>query len=183
MRHIAANLAVYLIALLLAGGAAAFGFTRSRQLVVVSEQALLTLHDPAAVREFEWAELGAAGYERNCSACHLADGSGWDQYQALRVAAQLAAAPGGRDYLVDLHLRGLATERWRAPMPRMNHLTDVELAAILNHVVSRFGGGAARAVRPFVPQEVAARRGRDGGPISEGAAPPAAGRAGNRLPR
>lgn len=165
MRHIAANLAVYLIALLLAGGAAAFGFTRSRQLVVVSERTLLALHDPATARGFEWAELGATGYERNCSACHLADGSGWDQYPALHVAAPLASAPDGREHLIDLHLRGLATARWRAPMPRMNHLTDVELAAILNHVVSRFGGAAGRGARPFVPQEIAARRGGGDSPI------------------
>ena len=160
MRHLIAHLAVYIIAMVLVGGAAAFGVVRSRQLVVVDERTLLGRHEPADAREFDWAELGAYGYERNCANCHLADGRGWDQYPQLREAAGTFRAEAGRAYLIDLHLYGLASDRWRAPMPRMDHITDAELAAILNHVVTRFGGADAVVDTLFQPADIAARRGQ-----------------------
>ena len=73
----------------------------------------------------------------------------------------LYARPGGRDYLVDLHLYGPASDRWRAPMPRMPHLGDVELAAIVNHVLTHYGNAPLVGDAPLVtPAEIAARRGR-----------------------
>lgn len=164
MRHLIANLAVYIIAAVLVGGAAVFGTVRSRQLVIVNEATLLGRHEPATAREFDWAELGAYGYERNCANCHLADGSGWDEYPALHGAAAGFRVEAGRAYLIDLHLYGLATDRAQAPMPRMDHVTDAELAAILNHVVTRFGGADAVADRLFQPADIAARRGQGIGP-------------------
>ena len=164
MRHLIAHLAVYIIALLLVGGAAAFGTIRSRQLVVVDEATLLGRHEPAVAREFDWAELGAYGYERNCANCHVADGSGWDQYPPLHDAAREFRTEAARAFLIDLHLYGVAGDRWRAPMPRMDHVTDAELAAILNHVIVRFGGADAAADRLFQPADIAARRGQRLGP-------------------
>lgn len=164
MRHLIANLAVYIIAIVLIGGAAAFGSIRSRQLVVIDESTLLSRHEPAIAREFDWAELGAYGYERNCANCHAADGNGRDQYPPLHPAAASYRGDAGRAYLIDLHLYGLASDQWRAPMPRMDHVSDAELAAIVNHVVTRFGGADPAADGLFQPADIAARRGQGVGP-------------------
>lgn len=166
MRHLIANLAVYVIALMLVGGAAVFGAVRSQQLVVVDEATLLSRHEPATAREFEWADVGAYGYRRNCTNCHAADGSGWDQYPPLQDAASAFRDEKVRAYLVELHLRGLATDRWRALMPAMSHLTDAELAAILNHVVVRFGGADPARDTLYQPSEVRALRGRERSPVA-----------------
>ncbi|MBA3890415.1 MAG: cytochrome c [Gemmatimonadaceae bacterium] len=164
MRHVIAHTAVYVIATLLVGGAAAFGTVRSRQLVIVDEAMLLSRHEPATAHEFEWGDLGAYGYARNCANCHSPDGTGWDQYPPLRPIAVTFPAEAARAYLIDLHLYGLSSARWRAPMPRMHHVTDAELAAILNHVVVRFGGADAAGDRLFQPADIAARRGQGIGP-------------------
>ena len=161
MRHFLANVTTYGIALLLIGGAALFAWARSAQLTVTNEAAVLAAYAPATDTEFRWQTLGAESYTRNCSTCHLRDGSGWDQYPPLDRTAALAATPAGRDYLADLHLYGLATGRWRAPMPPMGHLRDLEMAAVINHVLTRFGTVPADdRARLYRPDDIAARRGQ-----------------------
>src|SRR5690606_35659703 len=96
MRHFLANVATYGIAGLLVVGAALFAWARSSQLTVTDEVAVLAQYEPHPSGEFRWQDLGARSYERNCSTCHLRDGSGWDQYPPLDHTRTLAAADGGR---------------------------------------------------------------------------------------
>lgn len=162
MRHFLVNLATYTIAALIALGAALFAWVRSAQLVVSEEATVLARHAPAEAHGFEWQALGAGSYVRNCAACHGRDGGGWDQYPGVGHTARLFAAPGGRDYVVDLHLYGLASPRWRVPMPPMGHMNDVELAAVLNHVLTHYGNERALApdAQLYLPADIAARRGQ-----------------------
>lgn len=162
VRHLLANLVLYGLATLLLAGAALFAFARSEQLVLSDEAALLARWAPAAEREFQWEELGDAAYLRNCMNCHGRDGEGWDQYPGLSHVAALFAAPGGRDYLIDLHLYGLTSNRWRAAMPSMGHMHDIALAAVLNRTLASFGNvhGFPADALLYLPEDVAGRRGQ-----------------------
>lgn len=162
MRHFLAHIATYLIILFLLGAAALFGWGRSAQVVLTDEATVLARFAPGPGHAFEWRELGERSYFRNCSNCHGADGRGWDEYPGLGHVARLFLAPGGRDYLVDLHLHGLTSRRWGAPMPPMGHLHDTEMAAVLNHVLTHFGNERLipETAVLYVPADIAARRGR-----------------------
>lgn len=162
MRHFIANVATYTIAILLVAGAALFAWMRSAQLVVVNEAAVLAAADPDAARDTDLEQLGQASYRRNCLTCHGRQGDGWDQYPGLGHTARLFNAPGGRDYLVDLHLFGLTSSRWRAPMPPMGHIQDAELAAVLNHVLTRYGNEREPLQYSlYEPADIAERRDAD----------------------
>lgn len=158
MRHALARIVTFGIAGALILGAAIFAWLRSTQLTLTDEATVIERFEPTDIAGFRWAELGQMSYARNCTNCHLADGSGWDQYPAIDVAAVLAVLPGGREYLIDLHLYGVTSRRWGAPMPRMHHLQDAEIAAVLNHVLTAFGMIEDEGVL-FGPEEIAARRG------------------------
>jgi hypothetical protein len=158
MRHFMANLVTYAIAIMLFLGAAVFGWIRSSQYALSDEVTIFARFDPAAVDEPWWAEAGRVGYARNCANCHGMAGGGWDQYPGVHHASVIAATPAGREYLIDLHLYGLTSGRWRAPMPRMAHVGDVELAATLNHIITTYAVAAPPQL--FEPPEIAERRGR-----------------------
>lgn len=166
MRHLLAAIVTYALAGLLVGGAALFAWARTAQVVISDEQTVVARFEPAPAHAFAWRALGAASYERNCANCHGERGRGWDQYPSIRHAAALALPPGGREYLVDLHLYGLASGRGRGvPMPPMGHMPNVELAAVINHVLTTLsdapvGGPPGAGVPLFTPAEVAARRGQ-----------------------
>ncbi|HSJ26137.1 MAG TPA: cytochrome c [Longimicrobiales bacterium] len=157
MRHILANIMTYAVAVLLFSGAAAFAWMRSAQLTIAGEESIIARYQPAEALTFEWHDLGRASYQRNCMNCHRSDGSGWDQYPPVTNAAEFLASPQGRDYLIDLHVYGLTSSRWRAPMPPMGHILDVELAAVINWIATEFGAAADSDL--LVPADVAARRG------------------------
>lgn len=159
MRHLVANIATYTIAALLILGSALFAWMRSSQLVLSDEYATLARYEPTPEHDFEWREVGEHAYASNCRNCHGREGLGWDQYPGLTDTARLFAAPGGREYLVELHLHGLTSPRWGAPMPSMGHLQDVELAAVLNHVLTHFGNTPPTGARLYVPADIAALRG------------------------
>jgi mono/diheme cytochrome c family protein len=158
VRHFLANIVTYAIAALLFIGAAAFAWMRSSQLMLTTEEVVLAQYEPPAELGFPWQRLGESSYERNCSNCHRSDGEGWDQYPAVTTAAGLLVLPGGREYLIDLHLYGLTSDRWGAPMPRMAHLHDVEMAAVINYIATAFG--TASADHLLEPDDIAARRGQ-----------------------
>lgn len=163
MRHFLANIVTYTIAALLFIGSAAFAWMRSSQLLLVNETAVVEQYAPPDDLGFRWRGLGEASYASNCSNCHRGDGSGWDEYPGLQPTGAMLALPGGRDYLIDLMLYGLASERWGAPMPRMPHIHDVEMAAVINYMLEAFGG-IELGDDAILPAEVAARRGRQLGP-------------------
>lgn len=171
MRHFLANIVTYTIAALLFVGAAAFAWMRSSQLVLTTEDRVLAQHEPVTAPGFRWEPLGRSSYERNCSNCHRSDGQGWDQYPPVHAAGPLLGLPGGREFLLDLHLYGLTSERWGAPMPRMSHLGDVELAAVINFIATEYGSATAPLL---LPADVAARRGQRLRPAEVAARRPAA---------
>jgi mono/diheme cytochrome c family protein len=163
MRHFLANIAIYLIALFLFSAAALFGWVRSAQLVVTHEPVILAQFAPRPAYDFEWSELGERAYRRNCENCHGPEGRGWDEYPGLSHTAMLFLAGGGRDYVVDLHLYGLTSRRWGAPMPPMGHLHDIELAAVINHVLTHFGNEQVLDDNAalYEPRDIGQRRGLD----------------------
>ncbi|HUF27715.1 MAG TPA: hypothetical protein VMM18_12135 [Gemmatimonadaceae bacterium] len=160
MRHLIANIVTYTIGALLVVGAALFAWMRSSQVAITDEETIVAAHAPRTEPGFDWEELGRFSYERNCRNCHLADGQGWDQYPSLGLVGTFLADPGGREWLLDLHIYGLASERWRVPMPPMGHVPDVELAAVINHLLHNFGNEPSPAAEDLImPEDVAARRG------------------------
>jgi mono/diheme cytochrome c family protein len=87
----------------------------------------------------------AVEYALHCQGCHLADGRATPgSVPALAGSVGwLVRTPGGRAYLV------------RVPGVAQAPLGDEDLAALLNHVVQRFGGPEARpAFAPYDAEEV-----------------------------
>ena len=172
MRHILANIFTYAIAVGLIGGAALFAWMRSEQLEIADENTVLARYDDDQREPFPWLKLGERSYISNCASCHGRDGKGWDEYPGLGHTAELYRA-AGRDYLVDVHLYGLTSDRFGAPMPPMGHMQDAELAAAINYTLASFGnerhlGGSVRHVhardiserrhKELRPKDVNARR-------------------------
>jgi mono/diheme cytochrome c family protein len=158
MRHFLANVFTYALASLLLIGSAVFAKIRSSQLVISDEASVLASFEDVPASEAAWRELGARTYEANCRHCHGREGRGWDQYPPVVGIDRLVATPRGRAYLIDLHLFGVASPRWRAPMPPMGHLPDVALAAVLDHVLTSFGNAMPAGAPPIAIDEIAARR-------------------------
>ncbi len=163
MRHFLANITIYLIVLFLFGAAALFGWARSAQWVVTTEPNILAQFAPVPTPDFLWPGLGESAYRRNCENCHGPEGRGWDQYPGLDQAAMLFLTPDGRDYLIDVHLYGLTSGRWGAPMPPMGHLHDIELAAVINHLLTHFGNELIldEEAELYQPQDIRQRRGQE----------------------
>jgi mono/diheme cytochrome c family protein len=174
MRHYLANIATVTIATFLIVGAALFAWMRTAQIVIADEATLLGRYAPAAERA-GWLELGQRSYASNCSNCHGRDGTGWDQYPGVGHTSRLFSLPGGREYIIDVHLYGLTSERWRAPMPPMGHINDIELAAVLNYVLTHFGN--QQHLPPdaalYLPEQVGIRRGQGASPRDVNARRPA----------
>lgn len=115
------------------------------------------------------AEDGKAVYDAHCAACHQPDGAG-----ALGLAPPLAgtlgkrmAVPAGRQYLTGIVLSGLAGKLeskgviYEGLMPAWPQLTDGELAAVLNHVLTSFNAADLPAGhQPILAEELAAPRAR-----------------------
>ena len=162
MRHVLANLATYALAIGLAVGAALFAWVRSEQLVIATEADVeaAVLAAPTPEGTFAWYDFGARVYAANCQNCHTADGSGRGMYPPIQNQTVHLGAEGGRGFLVDLVLYGLYTGEYGAPMPPMPELSDAEVAAVTNYVLTRFSEAPPRPDDLFVPGEVAARRGR-----------------------
>lgn len=157
MRHRATNIFTFVLTGLLLLGAVVFAVLRSHQIVISNEGTVLgrfeALEDERAERA-----LGARAYDANCQHCHGARGQGWDQYPGLTNFAALAAAPGGREYTIALHLFGADSDRWRVPMPPMGHMRDIQLAAVINYTLNQFGNQPPPSYAPITPTEIVAMR-------------------------
>jgi mono/diheme cytochrome c family protein len=112
-------------------------------------------------------DAGAALYAANCAACHQANGQG-----VAGVFPPLAAhAPelleADRSYLVNTLLYGLQGPiqvdgaTYNGVTPAWAHLSDMELADILNHTLTAWGnaGLLPEGAALYTPDEVAALRG------------------------
>ncbi|MBC7522332.1 MAG: cytochrome c [Sandarakinorhabdus sp.] len=114
-----------------------------------------------------WPALAAdakATYLVRCSMCHQSAAQGLPgQFPRLAGrSAQIAQTPEGRHYLARVMLWGVygPIEVDGTPinglMPSMASMTDDDLSAVLNHVITQ--GKPAKAARPFKPAEIAAVR-------------------------
>jgi mono/diheme cytochrome c family protein len=109
------------------------------------------------------AEDGAALYMTFCAACHQAAGTGIPSVFPPLVghAATLEAAEGGRRYLAEAVVYGVQGAlvvngtTYDGVMPAWGQLSDVAVAAILNHVLGLDGAGTAA---PYDEAEIAAAR-------------------------
>jgi mono/diheme cytochrome c family protein len=168
MRHWLGNILTLAIVVLLVSGAVGFAWMRSAQVTLSDETTDLAVYEPAGTEgapaePFDWRGIGEASYRRNCAQCHLDSGRGWDQYPGLGHTGKLWTAPEGREYVIDLHLYGLTSERYRAPMPPMGHMPDVDLAGAINYVLTSFGNeqDMPAGEKMCLPADVAAQRGED----------------------
>lgn len=93
---------------------------------------------------------GLAVFEASCAACHGFAGEGLVGAVPPLVAdvPALLSLEGGREYLVRVLLNGLSGEievqgrRYSGVMPSWAHLSDQELADVLNHVATAWGNAA-----------------------------------------
>jgi cytochrome c5 len=124
--------------------------------------------EPQAQDAFEWEVMGAQVYKEECESCH-------PQGEARRargapavrgLAAELFASEGGREYLLHFLLTGeVRVQADGQPQLELRHppfdeLTDIEGAAVLNHMLTAWGNQALlpRDARLYAPEELAAAR-------------------------
>lgn len=109
---------------------------------------------------------GAVVFQQNCAACHQAEGGGIPG-AFPRLAGhfpQLLSADGGRAYVLHVLLFGLQGsitvegQTYNGVMPSWSHLTDAQIAAVLDHVATSWGDTYPSGVEPFTPADVAATR-------------------------
>jgi mono/diheme cytochrome c family protein len=109
-------------------------------------------------------------YEK-CEACHRPTGVGRPGYYPPLAghAPEILAAKGGRSYMIDVALFGVKGEvqikgtKYNGEMrPFGQTLSDEEVAAALNYVVSSWGNDKAlpKDHKPFTAAEVKAERGK-----------------------
>jgi mono/diheme cytochrome c family protein len=154
---------VFTVALVLIAAAALFGWLRSEGVgVAIGPQA--TLEHVAGHAETDedraWLEPAVEIWEARCAGCHA----------ELGYLSDVAAADGGRDYLIDLMLYGIDGEvtiegetvalRHR---PFADTFDDEEHAALLNFMVTSWGNEEALPgdFDLYAPEEIAEQRGRD----------------------
>jgi len=94
----------------------------------------------------EQSALGKTIYQKHCLACHQTNGSGVPGlYPPLQ---QTETVNGDNTKLIDVVLNGLQGaitvkgETYNNVMPGNQHLTDEEIAAVINYVRNNFGNTA-----------------------------------------
>jgi hypothetical protein len=149
VRHIYAYRITYLLAALIVAAAVVFAWLRSRELVLVPEGEVVG----EAITTFR-----GDRYQEACSACHA----------ELPYLGELAAAEGGRDYLVELFLFGVEGEVVIEGSSRhLDHQSygdwaDDTIAETLNYMLTSWGNQADLPAdwEPYRPGEVDAARQR-----------------------
>jgi mono/diheme cytochrome c family protein len=105
------------------------------------------------------AQDGAELYSQYCSSCHQPTGLGVPgAFPSLKGLDQLAKTDEGRVYLIRAVLFGLqgplkvGSATYNGLMPGFSQqLSDAQVAALLNHLLSSFGN---KNPRPITPEEV-----------------------------
>lgn len=122
-----------------------------------------------AMAQADGAVDGAQVYAANCASCHQADGSGLPgAFPPVAGHAARLVAEQGRDYLPLVMLYGLQGEievdgqTYAGVMPAWANLSDEELAAVTNYVVTAWDDGALpETFEPYAPDDYAAARGQE----------------------
>lgn len=122
--------------------------------------------EPVAIDLDAW----RGAYTANCAACHQATGQGVPgAFPPLAGhAPELAAADGGREYLIEVVLYGLQGEitvlgnRYNAVMAPLGHMSDEAVANAINYALHAWENDARlpEDFAPIAPEEVAALRGQ-----------------------
>jgi cytochrome c oxidase subunit 2 len=112
---------------------------------------------------------GSAIYAASCLACHQAAGQGIPGIfpPLAGHAPELIAVEGGREFFIKSILYGLqgpitvSGVAYNGVMPGFAHLSDADIAAVVNHTLTAWGNEALLPAEfvPLSPQEVAALRG------------------------
>jgi len=111
---------------------------------------------------------GTAAYIANCGACHGAEGAGVAGGFPPLVGHAAELAQADRAYLINLVLYGLSGPisvdgvDYNGMMPGWSHLSDDQIAAILNHVVTDWdeAGTLPPNFVPYAPEDVTNARGQ-----------------------
>ena len=99
-------------------------------------------------------QAGQAVYQANCVACHQVTGDGISAaFPPLRGhVPTLLTADGGRAYLLDVILFGIygeiivAGRSYSGLMPSWSHLSDAQVADVINYVATAWGNDSALPV-------------------------------------
>lgn len=112
---------------------------------------------------------GAQIYATNCASCHQADGAGIaGAFPPVAGHASELVVDQGRDYMIELLLYGLQGPievegaNYNGVMPGWSQLSDEQLAAVTNYIVSDWDEGLLPDDHlPFDPSEFAEARGQE----------------------
>ncbi len=141
------------------------------RIVVTDPDAVVAEADEPTLEpeDADWRGAAESAYNAQCAACHQRDGSGSrGAFPPLADHMPALVVPeGGRDYLIDVVLYGLAGAievkgvSYRGMMPGMARLSDADVAATLNHALHAWGNEDAlpEGFEPITREEVEQRRG------------------------
>jgi mono/diheme cytochrome c family protein len=104
----------------------------------------------------------------NCVGCHQPTGAGiTGRFPPLaRHVPDILRAPGGREWIIQVLLYGLQGPitvrgvRYNAVMPAHAHLSNAELAAVLNFISTQWGNAFPPRQTAFTAAEIQAQRAR-----------------------
>lgn len=124
---------------------------------------------PAPAPQAQPASVSGAQVYNNCIGCHQANGTGIPgAFPPLAGhVPSILAARGGREWLVQMMLYGLQGPisvrgvSYNGIMPAYAHLSDAEIAAVLNHISTQWGNSFPSGQGPFTEAEVRAQRGKN----------------------
>jgi len=112
---------------------------------------------------------GAQVYAANCASCHQANGAGIPgAFPPVAGHASELVVSQDRDYLVEVMLYGLqgpiqvAGAAYNGVMPGWSQLSDAQLAAVTNYIVTEWDEGVLPDdFAPYDPSEFAEARGQE----------------------
>lgn len=121
--------------------------------------------------DFAWEELGLSVFNANCSACHGAQGAGIPgAFPPLAGhVTDLLAAEGGKELLANILVYGMVGQidvngvSYVGAMPAWGHLSDEEIAAVINHVLTSWGNAdlVPEGTALLAPVDIAAERSKN----------------------
>jgi len=107
---------------------------------------------------------GSKVYAQNCAACHQAAGQGVPgAFPPLAKNPKLLADPDYATLVVLFGLQGpiqVGGQTYNGAMPPFGHLSDAQIAAVINFVRSSWGNDALaqKGAKPLAPEDVARLR-------------------------